>query len=150
MNIFNEYSSGTILIVGLLLWFFIGKFTNSISKSKKNNDNDLEKDNTKHSKENTSIVGNAKENETQKCPYCAEDINIEAIVCLYCGAEYTRYGLSWNGKYKWVRGDFENSNEGSGYGCLIILLIITLFLIGFFILGPLISWYFIFEWLDSL
>ena len=69
MNIFNDIDSGTILIGVLVLWFFVGKIVNSISESKKLNDGE-EKENTKH----------GKENENQKCPFCAEEIKIEAII----------------------------------------------------------------------
>jgi len=134
MDIFNNLSPMTILIGVLVLWFFIGKFTNSISESKKNNDNDLEGD-----------------NKTLICPYCAEEIKIDAIFCKHCGAEYnkTRKNLG-----NWVRGNSENSNEvlvgGLVGGFLIIFLIIILFFMVFAILSPLMSWFSIYAWLDSL
>tara|TARA_B100000795_G_C22441895_1_gene302224 strand:+ start:68 stop:472 length:405 start_codon:yes stop_codon:yes gene_type:complete len=98
MNIFDNLSPGVILIGVLVLWFFLGKIVNSISETK--NNNDLEKDNTKHSKVNASIMNNANENITQKCPWCAEEIKIDAIVCKHCGAEYekTRKGIE-----HWIR-----------------------------------------------
>jgi len=62
MNIFNEYSSGTILIGVLVLWFFIGMVINSISDQKKPNDGDLKGGNTKHSKKNRTPAKHIKEN----------------------------------------------------------------------------------------
>ena len=62
MDIFDEYSSGTILIGVLVLWFFIGMVTNSISVSKKPNDDDLKGGNTKHSRKNRKPTKRSKEN----------------------------------------------------------------------------------------
>ena len=128
MNIFDDLSAGVILIGVLVLWFFLGKIVNSISETK--NNNDLEKDNTKHSKVNTSIMNNTNENITQKCPFCSEEIKIQAVVCKHCGAQYIRYGLSWNGKFKWVNGNYAEPSYpfiGKVFIATVIVIVTTWF-----------------------
>ena len=129
MNIFDNLSPMTILIGVLVLWFFIGKFTNSISESKKNNDNDLEGD-----------------NKTLICPYCAEEIKIDAIFCKHCGAEYnkTRKNLG-----NWVRGNSENYYESSGMGCLSVMFWVLFVIIAYIVLSHIFFWGAILHWLDS-
>ena len=62
MDIFNNLSPMTILIGVLVLWFFIGMVINSISESKKPNDDDLKGGNTKHSRKNRKPTKRTKEN----------------------------------------------------------------------------------------
>jgi hypothetical protein len=46
-------------------------------------------------------MNNAKENNIQKCPWCAEEIQIDAYVCKHCGAHYEK--TDKKGTHHWLK-----------------------------------------------
>jgi len=84
---FDEYGTGFLLIGGLVLWYFIGMLTNSISESKKLNGN-VEKDKTKHSKKNRTPAKHIKENRYPSAAYILFNLIIawvSALINLFAG-----------------------------------------------------------------
>lgn len=60
MKMFDEYNPMFLLIGGLVLWYFIGMLTNSISESKKPNGG-VKKNKTKYSNKNRTPAKHIKE-----------------------------------------------------------------------------------------
>ena len=65
---FDEYGTGFLLIGGLVLWYFIGMLTNSISESKKPNGG-VKKNKTKYSKKNRTPAKHIKEKRNPSTAY---------------------------------------------------------------------------------
>ena len=65
---FDEYGTGFLLIGGLVLWYFIGMLTNSISESKKPNGG-VKKNKTKYSKKNRTTAKHIKEKRKPSTAY---------------------------------------------------------------------------------
>ena len=65
---FDEYGTGFLLIGGLVLWYFIGMLTNSISESKKPNGG-VKKNKTKYSKKNRTTAKHIKEKRRPSTAY---------------------------------------------------------------------------------
>ena len=64
-------------------------------------------------------------NETKKCPYCAEEIKAEAVVCKHCGRELAH--IDSNNKKGLTIGD----GVRTGCGMFIVLPIIIIAIIVF-------------------
>jgi hypothetical protein len=96
---------------------------------------------------------NIKYGESKKCPYCAEDINIAAIKCKHCGEIFDKEKISRN-TYDVASAVLRNQGtpkdqrhtrtvvvRENNNGCLTFLvLLILIFIVLYFFVGPLIFW----------
>jgi phage shock protein C len=53
-----------------------------------------------------------KTQETKRCPYCAEEIRVEAIKCKHCGSVLNRKGGSFNSAEPWHRSRIDKTFGG--------------------------------------
>jgi hypothetical protein len=84
---FDEYGTGFLLIGGLVLWYFIGMLTNSISESKKPNGG-VKKNKTKYSKKNRTPSKHIKEKRKPSTAYILFNYIMEwvsALINLFSG-----------------------------------------------------------------
>ena len=77
MKMFDEYNPMFLLIGGLVLWYFIGSLTNSISEKKPNAG--VKKNKTKYSKKNRTTAKHIKEKRRPSTAYIWFNVIVSAI-----------------------------------------------------------------------
>ena len=120
---------------------------------KTNKFTDLKVEEDKVPKKEEFHTENIKYGESKKCPYCAEDINIAAIKCKHCGEIFDKEKISRN-TYDVASAVLRNQGtpkdqrhtrtvvvRENNNGCLTFLvLLILIFIVLYFFVGPLIFW----------